>query len=241
MQKETATRIQEAIEAIQEIMIAYVTANIKTDHPEKYQNLYVELDVMLDEVGYPHPNPHKSLDGFSNYSMSNLSGFANRREYVHELYTDILIDLRRSVVRRDKSPFHWEKAAQALTGTLHPIRIQWLKAKSFIFNETPDYENSMKESIHSVESALKILLNEPKLTLGKLLNRAKHDPDIEIDLDISSIISKAYGVLSNKDSVRHGGVKAQDLSQSDAEFFLEFSAISIIYLKNKLGQKSRSD
>jgi hypothetical protein len=43
-----------------------------------------------------------------------------------------------------------------------------------------------------------------------------------------------YGLVSNKDFVRHGGTTEQNITKEDAEFFLNFSAISIQYLKSKI-------
>ena len=40
-----------------------------------------------------------------------------------------------------------------------------------------------------------------------------------------------YGLVSNKDFVRHGGTENQDIDFYDAEFFLEFAGISIKYLR----------
>ena len=79
-----------------------------------------------------------------------------------------------------------------------------------------------------------ILLNQPNSTLGKLIKKAGLDPDI------SKIISQAYGLTSNKDFVRHGGVEDQMIGKIEAEFFLEFAAVSIIYIREKLrGANSR--
>ena len=73
-----------------------------------------------------------------------------------------------------------------------------------------------------------ILLNRPKDTLGKLINNQKIDPDIR------TIISQVYGLSSNKDFVRHGGVQNQLIGKLEAEFFLDFAASAIIYIKGKL-------
>jgi hypothetical protein len=73
-----------------------------------------------------------------------------------------------------------------------------------------------------------ILLNQPNGTLGKLIKKAGFDPDIE------KLISQAYGLVSNKDFVRHGGVVNQNICQIEAEFFLEFAASAIIYIRGKL-------
>ena len=108
---------------------------------------------------------------------------------------------------------------------------QWLKARNFIVASTPDYENSFKESVNSVESCLMILLNEPNGTLGKLVKRA------EIDEDVQRLVSQVYGAASNRAFVRHGGTETSSLGNAEAEFFLEFAASAIVYITTKL--KSR--
>lgn len=108
-----------------------------------------------------------------------------------------------------------------------------LKAKNFIYLSTPDFENSVKESISAVESCLMILLNEPSGTLGKIIKQAKLDPDIE------RLVSQAYGFASNKAFVRHGGTTESSLTREEAEFFLDFAASSIVYITQKLKHGDR--
>jgi len=226
--KERQRRIKVMIEEVQALMIAYVTDGREGNQPAQYQSLYVDLDLELEGLGYANPNPHKSLEVFWGFcKLKEMGTWADRRAYVRELYGDVLLDLERHI-RRARDPRHWETANAQLTDNLSPVRAQWLKAKNFIYSQPPDYENSIKESINSIESILKILLNAPKGTLGKILPRA------DIDSDISRLISQAYGLLSNKDFVRHGGVIDQGITETEAEFFLEFAAISIIYIKHKL-------
>jgi hypothetical protein len=105
---------------------------------------------------------------------------------------------------------------------------QWLKAKTYMYSKPPDFENSIKESINSVESALKILTGNSRSTLGQLVK------GIDIDPDIRRILSQVYGLLSNKAFVRHGGTQAEYIGEEEAEFFLELAATSIVYLKRKL-------
>jgi len=138
-----------------------------------------------------------------------------------------LLDLKR-IQRNAPDPKNWKKANEVLKDGLSPIRTQWLKAKNFIYSQKPDFENSIKEAINSIEPTLMILLKQPNGILGNLINNAS------LDQDIKKIISQAYGLTSNKDFVRHGGIENQNISKSEAEFFLEFSAISIIYIRAKL-------
>ena len=156
-----------------------------------------------------------------------MDTWSERRAYVQEIYADILLDLKR-IQRNEPDPKNWKKTNDILTDSLSPVRTQWLKAKNFIYSTQPDYENSIKESINAIESTLKILLDKPKLTLGKLIKNN------ELDQDVQKLIDMAYGLVSNKDFVRHGGVMNQNIEKSEAEFFLEFSAIAITYIKEKI-------
>lgn len=211
---------------IKNIMIAYATNGRTENQSRQYQEMYVNLDILIEETGYSNPNLYKTIEAF----WKDCGGtWAERRELIENIYADLLIDIGRKK-RKQKEPRNWKNANNVLTDELSPVRTQWLKAKNFIFSSPPDFENSIKESINSIESTLMILLNQPNGTLGKIIKKAGLDPDIE------KIISQAYGFVSNKDFVRHGGVINQNISQVEAEFFLDFSASAIIYIRGKLSR-----
>lgn len=232
MNQKQAKSLIEKIEEIQSLMVAFVTGKRSDEQPQLYRELYEELFFELEKTSYENPNPHKTLEIFWSFcKLKNMGTWAERRNYVDELYADLLLELKR-IQRNAPESKNWKTANEALEDKLSPIRIQWLKAKSFIYSNVPDYENSIKESINSIESTLMILLNKPNETLGKLI---KTD---YLDSDISKLISKAYGLTSNKDFVRHGGVENQKISKEEAEFFLEFAAISIIYIRAKCKNNS---
>jgi hypothetical protein len=222
------------IQELQSVKIAYVTEGRTSDQPRAYRDLYAEVLVELDQSKYANPNPHKSLEVFWAFcKLQDMKTYASRRVYVEELYSDILIDLKR-IQRHVASPRNWKKANDALDDNLSPIRAQWLKAKNFIYSSTPDFENSIKESINSVESCLMVLLNDPNGTLGKIIKNANLDSDVE------RLISQAYGYASNKDFVRHGGTSKSTIGKEEAEFFLEFAATAIVYVTAKL-KRGRGD
>ena len=209
-------------------MVAYATDGRTSDQPARYRDLYADVTIELEDAKYANPNPHKSLEVFYAFcKMKEMKTYAERRAYVMELYADVLLDLKR-VQHHAPSPKSWSKANAALEDELSPIRSQWLKAKNFIYKNPSDYENSIKESISSVESCLMVLLKEPTGTLGKIIKRANLDADIE------RLISQAYGLASNKDFVRHGGVSPSSLTAAEAEFFLEFAGTSIVYITKKV-------
>ncbi|KAA0975695.1 hypothetical protein [Pseudomonas sp. ANT_H12B] len=228
MDSKQAIELGAKVIAIQTLMIAFATDGRTATQSAEYRELYAEVTIDLEEAKYANPNPHKSLEVFMAFcKLQVMSTYASRRVYVQELYADVLLDLKR-IQRHAPSSRNWAKANEALANELTPIRAQWLKAKNFIYSATPDFENSIKESISSVESSLMVLLNEPNGTLGKIIRQAKLDADIE------RLITQAYGYASNKDFVRHGGTIESGLSKAEAEFFLEFAATSIVYITNRL-------
>jgi hypothetical protein len=231
LNSQQALELGAQIQELQALMIAFATDGRTTDQPPAYRELYATVQIALENAKYSHPNPHKSLEIF--YAFCKLQGmktYASRRAYVEELYADILLDLKRVQAHKPASR-NWTRANDALSDELTPVRTQWLKARNFIASGAPDYENSIKESINSVESCLMILLNEPNSTLGKLIKRP------ELDEDIQRLISQVYGVASNRAFVRHGGVEPSSLGKSEAEFFLEFAASAIVYVTSKLKHK----
>jgi hypothetical protein len=220
--------LKSKIEGMQSMMIAYVTDQRDAVQPNAYRDLYFQTAVELEALGYVNPNPHTSLETFWSYcKLKELNSYATRRSYVRDLYADILLDIERAL-RRAKDPQHWKQANEELVDALTPIRQQWLKAKNYIYSTPPDFENSIKESINSIESTLKVLTGDSKSTLGQIIKQ------IDIDTDIGKLLSQAYGLVSNKAFVRHGGTEHENLTQQEAEFFVEFAAIAIVYLKNKL-------
>lgn len=208
-------------------MVAYVTNGRTDEQPKEYKKIYIDTLIELEKLGYENPNKFKTLEEFWGVCKLKYSTYAERRMFVNEIYGDITLDIERKL-RQEPEPKEWTKTNEILLDELAPIRRQWLKAKNFLLASEPDFENCIKEATNSIESTLQILLIQPGETLGKIIKSA------EIDNDIKKIISQMYGLMSNKDFVRHGGTVEQDIKKEDAEFFLNFSAITIQYLKKRI-------
>ena len=228
MSKDKLNQAKRKIESVQALMIAYVTGERTNTQPTEYQEAYYQLDVELKELGLSNPNQHRSLESFWSFcKLQEMNDYASRRAYVRDLYGDVLLDVEHKL-RKIKEPRNWKRANETLTDQLEPVRRQWGKARNYIYSTPPDFENSIKESINSVESTIKILTGDTNSTLGQLIKRTDIDPDIR------RVISQVYGLLSSKAFVRHGSTKSENISEAEAEFFLEFAAIAILYLKQKL-------
>lgn len=95
--------------------------------------------------------------------------------------------------------------------------------------KSPDYRNSIKESISAVEAICKIIANDEKATLGKALAKiaSKHP----IPGSLKSALDALYGYTSNEGGIRHAltedGVTP---TFADAKFMLVSCTAFVNYL-----------
>lgn len=93
---------------------------------------------------------------------------------------------------------------------------------------SPDYRNSIKESISAVEGICKLIEGNPKSTLGKALNRI--ESKISIHSDLKDAFKNLYGYTSDSDGIRHALMNESNLDFEDAKFMLVSCSAFINYL-----------
>ncbi|MCJ7568745.1 MAG: hypothetical protein MUO58_14515 [Anaerolineales bacterium] len=98
--------------------------------------------------------------------------------------------------------------------------------------ETPDYRNSIKESISAVESFAMTITCDESATLGQALKVI--DKENNIHPALKDAFSKLYGYASDKGGIRHAMLEEPKLSSADAKFFLMSCTSFINYMKSKL-------
>jgi len=105
-----------------------------------------------------------------------------------------------------------------------------LKAALSLFadRKSPDYRNSIKESISAVEAISKLVTQKPKATLGDALE------EIESNVEIHGALKKAfnslYGYTSDEQGIRHSLLDESNLDCEDAKFMLVACSAFINYL-----------
>lgn len=98
--------------------------------------------------------------------------------------------------------------------------------------QSPDYRNSIKESISAVEAYCAILTNDPKATLGKALKQIEDSHKIHPALKTS--MSGLYGYTSDSGGIRHSLLEDDiQVTFEDAKFMLVSCSAFINYLKAK--------
>lgn len=98
--------------------------------------------------------------------------------------------------------------------------------------QSPDYANSIKESISAVEATCKLITGDSKATLGQGLDRlGKILPDFHSSQ--KEAFQKLYGYTSDAEGIRHGLVGKPNLDVEDARFMFIACSAFINYLLAK--------
>lgn len=104
--------------------------------------------------------------------------------------------------------------------------------------QNPDYRNSIKESISSVESICQQITGDTNVELGKAIKKLKEILPIHGALEQGFI--KLYGYTSDGDGIRHAMMDEDSLDQEDALYMLISCSSFVSYLMvkwNKLNAK----
>lgn len=123
---------------------------------------------------------------------------------------------------------------KALTsrGHLRPVSNHLQAALNLLADrKSPDYRNSIKESISAVEAICKLITGNKKTTLGNCLKEI--DKKIELQPALREAFSKLYGYTSSSDGIRHALIKEPNLDFEDASFMLVSCSAFVNYLKVK--------
>lgn len=115
------------------------------------------------------------------------------------------------------------------------VRTHISKALSlFADRKTPDYENSIKESISAVESMCCIIMGSDGVhtTLGQAIKKIK-DKGIHIHPAMESAFSSLYGYTSDENGIRHGGIDFTNAPAEDAKYMLVSCSAFVNYLIEK--------
>lgn len=83
---------------------------------------------------------------------------------------------------------------------------------------TPDYRNSIKESVSAVEGIAQLFVGDTKATLGAALSVLEKRGHLHGAL--KSSLSSLYGYTSDADGIRHAMLEEPTLTFTDAKFML---------------------
>ncbi len=96
---------------------------------------------------------------------------------------------------------------------------------------SPDYRNSIKESISAIEAMCISIDGDNKVTLAKALKKIESKIKIHPALKIG--FDKIYGYTSDDDGIRHSLTNEPNLDFEDAKFMMVACSAFVNYLKVK--------
>ena len=102
--------------------------------------------------------------------------------------------------------------------------------------KSPDYRNSVKESISAVESLCISISGDSNATLGVALNTIERSH--QLHPAFKKALSSLYGYTSDSDGIRHALLEESSVSYSDAKFMLVACSAFINYVLDKTSNKS---
>jgi len=124
-----------------------------------------------------------------------------------------------------------EKALES-TDSLRPVVIHLKEAlKLFSDRKSPDYRNSIKESISAVEAMSNLIVGKDKATLGEALKTITGK--VELHPALQKAFGNLYGYTSDAEGIRHALLDEPNLDFEDAKFMLVSCSAFINYLKVK--------
>ena len=113
----------------------------------------------------------------------------------------------------------------------HPSPRDHIRSALSLFanRPTPDYPNSIKESISAVESLAKKVTGKEQATLGELTRELG-----ELHPAFQQALGKLYGYTSDAQGIRHGAFDdSAQIRQEDARFMLVICSAFVNYIEAK--------
>jgi len=123
---------------------------------------------------------------------------------------------------------------EALTApdSLSPIRSHLNTALGLLADrKSPDYRNSIKESISAVEALSRLITGDSNATLGKTLKRI--NASVPLHGALQKAFGNLYGYSSDADGIRHSLMDESTLDFEDAKFMLVSCSAFVNYLIEK--------
>lgn len=168
---------------------------------------------------YPDDRKNEEFKGFCNAMLEReISGY----RFIGNVIAPITSEQETAEIEE----------ALSVKDSLQPVVVHLKTALDLLSDrESPDYRNSIKESISSVEAMSNLVAGKSKATLGDALKVLTDK--IELHTALQQAFKKLYGYTSDADGIRHALLEEASLDFEDAKFMLVACSAFVNYLKIK--------
>jgi len=179
---------------------------------------------------FPAESPNEKInDDFMNYSNLILEVEMSAYRFVGGIITQIT------------SPEEISTVEEALkTDFFKPVNQHLETALKYLSDrKSPDYRNSIKESISAVEAICRYITNSPNVSLNDALVKIKKQDKIKIHPALEDAFKKLYGYTSDEKGIRHSLFELPDVEFEEAKFMLVSCSAFINYLISKSSKRKK--
>lgn len=121
--------------------------------------------------------------------------------------------------------------ALEISDSLNPVKIHLNAALDLLADrKSPDYRNSIKESISAVEAICKLIANNNKASLTKAIETIEKGKKTKMHPALGRAFIDLYSYTNTADGIRHGLSDEPNLDFEDAKFMLVSCSGFINYL-----------
>lgn len=179
---------------------------------------------LRDKLGYRYYNIH-----LKQYQMKPIYERVNEffeKEYIgYRFLNQIIVPI--------SDEYEFDAVRDALENRYQPVQDHLAKANRLLADrDSPDYENSIKESISAVETICEIItgLKGKEATLGNMLKKLNEN-GVVIHPGLKSAFNTLYGYTSDANGIRHAGdIGGPSSTFEEAKFMLVTCSAFINYL-----------
>ncbi len=194
-----------------------------------FETYWYKVYDFTEFVANYYPNERKNRE-FMSACNSILERELSGYRFVSSLITPISNDEEINTLEK----------AQSISDDFKPVKYHLIASlKKLSDRESPDYRNSIKESISAIESLSKIISGQTKADFADAMKI------LEAQLGIHGALRKAfialYGYTSDADGIRHALLDEPNLDFSDAKFMLVTCSAFVNYIIAKQANLKKSD
>lgn len=204
--------------------------------------LYIYDEMIENEI---LKNDWYKVYSFIEFAIPLVNGIYKQYGMHHEAYE--VIEELNNILEIEKAAYRYlddeiipisnqqelNSISESIKTKYESVNIHMKKALGFYSNrETPDYENSIKESISAVEALCCIIVEKNNAVLSSALDKLTQN-GVKIHRALIDAFKKLYGYTSDENGIRHAGIEFVNASSEDAKYMLVSCSTFINYLIEK--------
>ena len=185
-----------------------------------YNEVFDTIDGIISAINYAEYYDYQKKE-----YIKNINGIFKEENVNYKIVNDEVVDIIDDI--------QIESIEKTLQNEYKTVAIHYSKAIEQLY-KVKDYDNSIKESISTVEAMCQIITGNDKATLGDALKLLKE----KIHPAMNSAFIKLYGYTSNANGIRHAnGLGEGDSTFEEAKYMLISCSAFVNYLDENFKNK----